>query len=139
MKRWKTLVSGTGSLWCNLFGSCAEKAYHALLHDKTISSADPLTDIDIGVVFKDLLPIPEKRHLLYADLYHALAELFPSVPVDLVFLEENHSVFQSEVIKGHCLYAVNQILINQRLSFIKGYVGHLGGVVQHSQKGIHQE
>jgi len=90
-----------------LFGSCAEKAYHSLLHDKTMHTDDPLTDIDIGVVFTNPLPTTEKRYLLFSDLYNAFADMFHPIPIDLVFLEENHAVFQVEALKGRCIYAIS--------------------------------
>lgn len=65
---------------------------------------DPLTDIDIGVVFDHELPSPKERHILYSNLYNHLEDLFLPYPLDLVFLQETHSVFQANAINGHCLY-----------------------------------
>lgn len=65
---------------------------------------DPLTDIDIGVVFKTGLPSPRKRPDLYSSIYNQLEDLFVPFPADLVFLQETHSVFQANAICGRCIY-----------------------------------
>ena len=36
--------------------------------------------------------------------YNELEELFLPYPLDLVFLQENHSFFQAKVLCGKCLY-----------------------------------
>jgi len=90
-----------------LFGSCAEKAFHYLQgYDMNIN--DPLTDIDIGVVFEGALPGPEERLRLYAAVDNAFIDVFSPYRVDLSFLEENHAVFQVEAIKGYNIYAVSK-------------------------------
>lgn len=86
-----------------LFGSCRETAYR-FLHGEKINLDDPLTDLDIGVVFRKSLPPAAERYKLYTEIWHDLADLFSPYPVDLSFLEENHSVFQVEAIKGHCVF-----------------------------------
>jgi predicted nucleotidyltransferase len=65
---------------------------------------DPLADIDIGVVFKSGLPSPRKRPELYTSIYNQMEDLFIPFPVDLVFLQETHSVFQANAICGRCIY-----------------------------------
>jgi len=65
---------------------------------------DPLTDIDIGVVLKDNLPDVKDRYKLYSKIYNKLEDLFLPYPLDLVFLQETHSVFQANAICGHCIY-----------------------------------
>lgn len=92
-----------------LFGSCARKAAD-LLSGKPAVIDDPLTDIDIGVVFRQALPPAQERYSLYASLNNELTDLFQPVPVDLSFLQENHSVFQLEAIKGICIFAVSAAL-----------------------------
>ncbi len=37
----------------------------------------------------------------------ALQDLFSPYSVDLVFLEEHHSVFQMEAIRGRCAYSIS--------------------------------
>jgi len=76
-----------------------------ILKGEKVQINDPLTDIDIGVVFSFPLEQLERRYLLYAQLYNQLTDLFAPHSVDLVFLQENHSVFQGEAITGFCLYA----------------------------------
>jgi len=69
---------------------------------------DPLADIDIGVVFQKELPGPAERLHLYAEISTEFGDLFTPYPVDLCFLQENHAVFQLEVIKGYNIYAVSR-------------------------------
>lgn len=72
-----------------------------------VRSVDPLADIDVGVVFRDGLPPLETRSDVYASLYGELTDLFAPHRLDLCFLEENHSVFQSSVFEGACIYAAS--------------------------------
>jgi len=89
-----------------LFGSQKARAIQ-LLKEKNEIINDPLTDIDIGVVFKHSLPVGRLRLLLYSKLYNELEDVFLPYKLDLIFLEENHSVFQAEAVKGYCLYSSN--------------------------------
>lgn len=86
-----------------IFGSRSEEGFRHLQGHR-ISIDDPLTDIDLGIVFYQELPPAKKRITLYADIYNELTDLFSPFPLDLIFLEENHSVFQLEAIKGRCIY-----------------------------------
>jgi len=98
-----------------LFGSQKDMAYHILLGQEAVIS-DPLADIDLGLVFNPSLtqlstpsPSPNPpRHILYAELHNELSELFEPYHLDLVFLEEGHSVFQLEAIKGRCIYQASE-------------------------------
>ena len=65
---------------------------------------DPMADVDLGVVFA-VLPEISARRQVYSPLYNGLAEWLPVGPLDLSFLQEGHSVFQSRAILGTCLYA----------------------------------
>ncbi|MCD5406448.1 MAG: nucleotidyltransferase domain-containing protein [Desulfotomaculum sp.] len=69
---------------------------------KTVN--DPLTDIDVGVIFQFELPGYRQRYRLYSDLFNELEDLFTPYPLDLVFLQETHSVFQGHAICGQCIY-----------------------------------
>ena len=69
-----------------------------------IKNDDPLADIDIGVVFRTGLPSPRKRPEMYSSIFNQLEDLFVPFPLDLVFLQETHSVFQANAICGHCIY-----------------------------------
>jgi uncharacterized protein len=89
-----------------LFGSQCEAGL-ALLSGQPAVPSDPLTDLDVGVVTADPLPPSPGRAKLYAALYNELEDLVRPFRLDLVFLEENHSVFQAEALKGRCLYAVS--------------------------------
>lgn len=71
---------------------------------------DPLADLDIGVVrLAGELP-PLERVELYSALSMDLQGLFKPFSVDLVLLEETHSVLQAEAICGTCIYAENEKL-----------------------------
>lgn len=90
-----------------LFGSQVTNGLR-ILQGEEISVSDPLTDLDVGVVTCVPLPPPAERSKLYAELTIVLSDLFEPFPVDLVFLEENHSVFQAEIFKGQCIYASSE-------------------------------
>lgn len=86
-----------------IFGSQVEAALD-LLQGKGRQLNDPLTDIDTGVVFESELPGPLERYELYSFIQNSLEDLLSPFPVDLVFLQETHSVFQSRAICGECVY-----------------------------------
>lgn len=91
-----------------LFGSQASSGL-AYLDGKDVRVDDPLADLDIGVKlehYDELTPL-ERAHF-YADLHNELQVLFSPFTVDLILLDETHSVFQSEAITGHCIYAHSQ-------------------------------
>ncbi|HHW19319.1 MAG TPA: nucleotidyltransferase domain-containing protein [Firmicutes bacterium] len=90
-----------------LFGSQAQ-AGMKILAGEEVKCDDPLADLDVGVVTENPLPQVSKRPALYAALYNDLQELFVPAKLDLVFLEENNSVFQAEALKGICVYQVSQ-------------------------------
>ena len=90
-----------------LFGSQVADGLK-ILRGMKVEVLDPLTDLDVGVVTSSPLPPPAGRSRLYADLSIALSDIFEPFPLDLVLLEENHSVFQSEVFKGECIYASSE-------------------------------
>jgi len=86
-----------------VFGSQAETAL-AILDGQSPPVTDPLSDIDIGVVFEKGLPPVDKRPDIYAGLYNNLQDIFRPHKVDLAFLQENHSVFQASVFAGKNIY-----------------------------------
>lgn len=90
-----------------LFGSQA-KVGLAILNGQTATVDDPLTDLDLGIVFKDDLPLPAELPKKYANLYNALTEIFAPFTLDLVFLQEQHSVFQANAVTGICVYTEDE-------------------------------
>lgn len=90
-----------------LFGSRAEAGYRFLRGGQVVAE-DPLADLDVGVVTGGPLPPASERATFYALLHNDLADLFHPFHLDLVLLEENHSVFQLEAIKGICVYQVGE-------------------------------
>jgi len=90
-----------------LFGSQKDSSLQ-ILHGLPVSINDPLTDIDVGVVFSKQIPDGLFRARLYGKLYNDLEDVFLPYRLDLVFLEENHSIFQAEALKGICVYTKDQ-------------------------------
>lgn len=90
-----------------LFGSQAEKGLE-VLSGNSVEPLDTLADLDLGVVFDSKLQSPEQIPKLYSDLYNHLEDIFKPFRLDLVFLQEQHSVFQSEVVLGICIYYESQ-------------------------------
>lgn len=90
-----------------IFGSQKDKALE-ILESKRVPIDDPLTDIDLGVVFNFNLEKIGEKYKLYSYLYNELSDIFEPYPLDLVFLEECHSIFQMEAIEGICVYKVSE-------------------------------
>lgn len=93
-----------------VFGSMVEPV-RRFLAGETLQLADPLADIDIGVVLEDYhdLTQPSARAFRYADLFNDLTDVFPEDRLDLTLLQENHSVFQARAMaSGLCIYAVSE-------------------------------
>ncbi|NPV70546.1 MAG: nucleotidyltransferase domain-containing protein [Firmicutes bacterium] len=89
-----------------IFGSQV-KAAMEILQGARRERVDPLADIDVGVVFRDGLPGPRGRIDLYSSIHNALQDVFAPYPVDLVLLQETHSVFQGNAICGQCVYSLD--------------------------------
>ncbi|HHY32170.1 MAG TPA: hypothetical protein GX515_03960 [Firmicutes bacterium] len=105
MQALRQICERNGVGLCYLFGSQAENAYRMLL-GRRAQIEDPLTDIDVGVVLLDFdrLVRAGQLHVLHAQLYGSMADLFVPFDLDLVLLQEGHSVFQFEAVKGICVY-----------------------------------
>ncbi|HOK20424.1 MAG TPA: nucleotidyltransferase domain-containing protein, partial [Thermosynergistes sp.] len=101
MQRLKGICADHDVILVYLFGSQAEAGFR-LLEGRNEVPSDQLADLDVGVVTAKPLPPPGQRAKLYSDLYNELEEVFKPFRLDLVFLEEHHSVFQFEAIKGIC-------------------------------------
>lgn len=85
-----------------LFGSQKENGYK-ILRGEDIKITDPLTDLDVGVVFKKGF-FPRKPYEIFGPVYFELAEVFHPLKPDLIFLEKTDSTFQFEAIKGICIF-----------------------------------
>jgi len=90
-----------------LFGSQKDTALRVLLGE-VVETGDPLTDADVGAVMDSSGLTVGGRLDLYAALHNDLEDLFLPLRLDLVFLDETHSVFQSTAITGVCLYAASR-------------------------------
>ena len=90
-----------------LFGSQKESSVK-ILNGEKVDINDPLADIDVGIIFsQDIESIPE-RHKVYSNIYNDLEDLFLPYHLDLVFLQECHSVFQTEALLGICVYSISE-------------------------------
>ena len=90
-----------------LFGSQKENSLN-ILNEEKVDIKDPLADIDVGIVFsQDIESIPE-RHKVYSYIYNDFEDLFLPYHLDLVFLQECHSVFQTEALLGICVYSISE-------------------------------
>ncbi len=56
---------------------------------------------------RGICSIPE-RHKVYSNIYNDLEDLFLPYHLDLVFLQECHSVFQTEALLGICVYIISE-------------------------------
>jgi len=90
-----------------LFGSQAEEGAK-LLNGENITPVDSLADLDLAVVFNKGLPPSDQLPGYYAALYNQLEDLFAPFSLDLVFLQEQHSVFQAQAVTGICIYAEDE-------------------------------
>lgn len=85
-----------------------------MLQGEKVEIRDPLADIDIGVVTGRPLPSNARGRLdMYASLYGASADFFAPYAVDVVLLEEHHSVFQAEALTGTCVFETNPAFRDQ--------------------------
>src|SRR4030066_1924381 len=90
-----------------VFGSQVGTAIN-ILKGITKIPEDRMADIDVGLVLQKKLPGPKEIFQFYSFIYNELQELFNPFPLDLVFLQETHSVFQAQAICGECIYSVSQ-------------------------------
>ena len=98
---------GRGIPLVYLFGSQAN-AGSSYLAREDLGPADALADLDVGVRLRDYDRFtPIERARFYGDLHGEFQDLFKPSQVDLVLLDETHSVFQSEALCSHCIYAVS--------------------------------
>jgi predicted nucleotidyltransferase len=86
-----------------LFGSQADVGQD-IVNGKAVTVKDPLADVDLGIIFEQDIPSPEELPKVYANLYNRLAHIFLPLNLDLVFLQEQHSVFQANAVTGICIY-----------------------------------
>ena len=90
-----------------LFGSQADKG-RQILNGQETRADDRLADLDLAIVFRRGLPPSERVPKLYARLYNQFSEIFLPFSLDLVFLQEQHSVFQARAITGICIYSEDE-------------------------------
>ena len=90
-----------------IFGSQKENSLK-LLNGEKVDIKDPLADIDVGIVFiHSIEDIPE-RYKIYSNIYNDFEDLFLPYHLDLVFLQECHSFFQTEALLGICVYSISE-------------------------------
>lgn len=105
----KIFAEGNNIVLIYLFGSMVDKGLKCL-ENKPVTVCDQLEDLDIGIILKENLPEPEALPALYSRLYHQISSIFEPLKVDLVLLQEKHSVFQAEAVYGKCIYAKSKDL-----------------------------
>ena len=106
-KALKTICKNYSVALAYLFGSQAEEGLK-LLNGENVRPVDSMADLDLAIVFNKNLPPSNQLPGFYADLYNQLADIFLPYSLDLVFLQEQHSVFQAQVVTGICIYAENE-------------------------------
>lgn len=90
-----------------LFGSQKDNALR-LLEGEKVEISDPLADIDLGVVFIHPIDNLKDRHKIYSSIYNDIQEIFKPYHLDLVFLQECHSILQAEAVRGLCIYFISE-------------------------------
>lgn len=104
--RFEEICKQNGIILAYLFGSQTHNGYK-VLNDERVVPKDTLADLDLGIILDDKDRLTGSMYKLHSNLYNQLDELFLPLRLDLVFLQETHSVFQFEAIKGICIYAVS--------------------------------
>lgn len=104
----KQICNNHGIALMYTFGSQKDRVRDLLNGSTCEVQRDALADADIGVVFQFPLHDGVTQHTLYAALYNDLEDLVLPLPLDLIFLQECHSVMQFEVIKGLCMYQISE-------------------------------
>jgi len=105
--RFTEICKQNGIILAYLFGSHAHNGYK-ILNGERVVQKDLLADLDLGIILDDEGRLTGSMYKLYSTLYNQFDELFLPLRLDLVFLQETHSVFQFEAIKGICIYAVSE-------------------------------
>jgi len=107
-----------------------------LFGSKITGGSNKLSDIDIGVVLKNLI-LSDDTRVLYNALYKLFSELYPNSRIDIVFLQKAPLSLQHSVIKdGKVLFQEDSILtadyeyrvVNQYLDFrpVLDFFDHIG-------------
>ena len=97
-----------GILAAYTFGSMAEEGSTCLKGNKSIKIKDPISDIDLGVVFLEKPLSPKERIKIYGSLYSELCEIFSPFTLDLIFLQETGVILQFAAINGLVVYSYNE-------------------------------
>ncbi len=91
-----------------VFGSRQEAVLNRLRDPTADIEWDGMADADAGVVFRFPLEDRTPSHKLYSALFTDLEDLVKPLPLDLVLLQQCHSVMQYEAIKGSCVYEISE-------------------------------
>jgi predicted nucleotidyltransferase len=105
--KFKEICKQNGIILAYLFGSQAHNGYKVINGERVVQK-DPYADLDLGIILDDENRLTGSMYKLHSTLYNQLDELFLPLRLDLVFLQETHSVFQFEAIKGICIYAASE-------------------------------
>lgn len=75
------------------------------------------SDLDMGVVFRNGLPLVENRMKIYGEIFSLLSDAFPNEKIDLVFLEETALHFQFKALtEGQLVYSTD---INEAFNYLE--------------------
>lgn len=105
--KFKDICKQNGIILAYLFGSQAHNGYKIISGERVVQK-DPFADLDLGIILDDVNRLTGSMYNLHSTIYNQLDELFLPLSLDLVFLQETHSVFQFEAIKGICIYKVSE-------------------------------
>lgn len=94
-----------------------------LFGSRAIGIASPLSDIDIGVVFKEP-PSSRDHRALYQSLYDIFSEVYPRFKLDIVFLQTASLSLQYHAIKeGKVFYEKDRnFTVDYEESTVKQYL-----------------
>lgn len=107
-KIFKEKLKGLGVSIVYLFG----------LKSRGKGSGSPMSDVDIGVVFRASLPAEDTRSI-YQSLFEIFSELYPSSKVDIVLLQSAPLTLQYSAIKE------GKILFQEDPTFAADYVNRV--------------
>ncbi len=87
-----------------LFGSMMQEGSD-FLDNRIIENIDPLSDLDVGIVFLNPELNPTDKISLYKRLFAGFSDLFSPFNLDLVFLQETGVILQFDAINGMLIYS----------------------------------
>ncbi|MEW5901746.1 MAG: nucleotidyltransferase domain-containing protein [Acidobacteriota bacterium] len=103
MAKLRKIFKKRGVLLAYLFGS-QQDAGKRFLEGASYEIQEP-SDLDVGLL---VAPSSETLYESYGNLYLELSRVFAPFNIDIVLLEEVHSLLKFEIISGYRLYAQDE-------------------------------